>query len=52
VPLVAACLGLGERELPLIKMLEGGTWAAGRELANERRAGAPPIRVVSDGTLF
>jgi Protein of unknown function (DUF1688) len=51
-PLVAVRLGLAERELPLIKVLEGGTWAAGRELANERRGGAPPIRVVTDGTLF
>jgi Protein of unknown function (DUF1688) len=52
VPLVATRLGLAETELPLIKVLEGGTWAAGRELAGERRAGAPPIHVTSDGTLF
>jgi Protein of unknown function (DUF1688) len=52
VPLVATRLGLAETELPLIKVLEGGTWAAGRELADERRAGAPPIHVASDGTLF
>jgi hypothetical protein len=40
-------------ELPLAKILEGGTWRAGREVARERRAdGAPPIRVESDGTLF
>ena len=51
-PLVAARVGLEPTELPLIKVLEGGTWAAGRELADARRAGAPPIRVVSDGTLF
>ncbi len=51
-PLVATRLGLAPPELPLIKILEGGTWAAGRELADERRAGAPPIRVASDGTLF
>jgi hypothetical protein len=52
VPLVATRLALAQTELPLIKILEGGTWAAGRELADERRAGAPPIRVASDGTLF
>ena len=52
VPLVATRLGLATAELPLIKVLEGGTWAAGRELADERRAGAPPIHVTSDGTLF
>lgn len=40
-------------ELPLAKVLEGGTWGAGRELAFERRRdGAPPIRVQSDGTVF
>jgi hypothetical protein len=39
--------------LPLAKILEGGTWAAGRLLARERRADAsPPIRVISDGTVF
>jgi hypothetical protein len=46
-------LGLSTEELPLAKVLEGGTWRAGRELAAERRpSGAPPIRVVSDGTVF
>jgi hypothetical protein len=46
-------LGLSEQELPLAKVLEGGTWAAGRKLAAERRAGGtPPIRVESDGTVF
>jgi hypothetical protein len=39
--------------LPLGKILEGGSWAAGRAIARTRRAdGAPPIRVVSDGTVF
>ena len=51
-PLVARHLGLDAAELPLIKVLEGGTWAAGRELAEARRAGAPPIRITSDGTVF
>ena len=51
-PLVAVRVGLDATALPLIKVLEGGTWAAGRELADARRAGAPPIRVASDGTLF
>ncbi len=40
-------------ELPLAKILEGGTWSAGRRIARERRAdGSPPITVVSDGTVF
>jgi hypothetical protein len=34
-------------------MLEGGTWAAGRKIAAERRAGGtPPVNVASDGTVF
>jgi hypothetical protein len=39
--------------LPLACILEGGTWAAGREIAAERRpGGAPPLRIDSDGTVF
>jgi Protein of unknown function (DUF1688) len=39
--------------LPLAKILEGGTWAAGRLLARERRAdSSPPVTVISDGTVF
>jgi hypothetical protein len=45
-------LGLDARALPLGKVLEGGTWAAGRKLAAELRNGAPPFAVQSDGTLF
>ncbi len=46
-------LGLDATSLPLAKILEGGTWAAGRRLARERRADAsPPVKVVSDGTVF
>jgi hypothetical protein len=44
--------GLDATRLPLGKVLEGGSWAAGRRLAAELRGGAPPIRVQSDGTLF
>jgi hypothetical protein len=51
--------GLRERlrmdatSLPLAKVLEGGTWAAGRVLARERREDhSPPIKVISDGTVF
>ncbi len=50
---VRARLGLDESALPLAKVLEGGTWAAGRRIARERRGdGSSPIRVVSDGTVF
>jgi len=39
--------------LPLARILEGGTWAAGRKLAFERRPdGSPPLRIISDGTVF
>ena len=45
--------GLTIDEFPLARVLEGGTWAAGRRLAREKRAdGSPPIAVVSDGTVF
>jgi hypothetical protein len=46
-------LGMNSTNLPLAKVLEGGTWFAGRVLAAERRAGGgPPIAVTSDGTVF
>ncbi len=46
-------LGLTAAELPLAKVLEGGTWAAGRRIAREKRAdGGPPLTVISDGTVF
>jgi hypothetical protein len=52
-PLVRAELGVSEAQLPLAAVLEGGTWAAGRALAQKLRPGAAsPIRVLSDGTVF
>jgi hypothetical protein len=46
-------LGLDAVRLPLVKVLEAGTWFAGRRLAAERRPdGGPPIAVESDGTVF
>jgi len=46
-------VGLDAVALPLAKILEGGTWAAGRALAFERRPdGSPPVKVISDGTVF
>jgi hypothetical protein len=39
--------------LPLAKVLEGGTWAAGRVIARQKRPdGSPPLKIVSDGTVF
>ena len=52
-PLVCERLGKSQTDFPLAKVLEGGTWAAGRKIAAEKRAGgAPPLRIVSDGTVF
>jgi hypothetical protein len=46
-------LDLTPGQLPLAKVLEGGTWAAGRRIARELRpGGGPPLQLVSDGTLF
>jgi len=45
-------LRLGESQLPLACVLEGGSWAAGRELAQRLRGGLAPLRVASDGTVF
>lgn len=51
--LVRPELGVTPDRLPLAKVLEGGTWAAGRRLARECRTdGGPPIAVESDGTVF
>ncbi|MBK7332716.1 MAG: DUF1688 family protein [Betaproteobacteria bacterium] len=43
---------LGRPELPLACVLEGGTWAAGRETAAKLRGGEPPLAIESDGTVF
>ena len=52
-PLIRERLGRDEAALPLSRILEGGTWAAGRAIAAERRpGGGPPMQVVSDGTVF
>jgi len=50
---VRAALGVTPEAFPLARVLEGGTWAAGRRIAAERRAGgAPPVSIASDGTVF
>lgn len=45
-------LGVEATQLPLACVLEGGTWAAGRELARTLRGGLPPLTITSDGTVF
>jgi len=52
VPRVRKVLDRSEEELPLARVLEGGTWAAGRALAQRLRGGTPPLRIESDGTVF
>jgi hypothetical protein len=46
-------LGVSSEDMPLVKILEGGTWRAGRRMAAERRPdGGPPLQIISDGTVF
>jgi hypothetical protein len=46
-------LKMDDKSLPLAKVLEGGTWSAGRAIARALRAdGSPPIKILSDGTVF
>ena len=52
-PMVRERLGVTAEAFPLARVLEGGTWAAGRRIAKTLRAdGGPPIAVISDGTVF
>lgn len=47
-------IGKTEKEMPLVSILQGGTWAAGRVLAKEKRPldCSSPIKIRSDGTVF
>lgn len=50
---VRRLLGKSKNNFPLAAVLEGGTWAAGRKLAiNKRPGGNPPIAVVNKGDVF
>jgi hypothetical protein len=52
-PLIGVRLGLKPDLFPLASALEGGTWAAGRLIARQKRAdGGPAFQVLSDGTVF
>jgi hypothetical protein len=52
-PPVRQRLGVEAEAFPLARMLQGGSWAAGRKIAARLRAdGGPPLRVISDGTVF
>jgi hypothetical protein len=51
--LVRQRLGRDAVALPLPRILQGGTWAAGRAIARRQRAdGSAPVQVISDGTVF
>ena len=46
-------LGKDPSEFPLAKVLEGGTWWAGRKAAKAlREDSSPPLKIESDGTVF
>lgn len=46
-------LSMDQNSLPLAKVLEGGTWAAGRRIAKtKRKDGGSPVKIISDGTVF
>ena len=52
-PAVRALLGVSQDSFPLARLLEGGTWMAGRRIAAELRpGGGPPFTIISDGTVF
>jgi hypothetical protein len=52
-PMVGSRLGLSAEQFPLANVLEGGTWAAGRLIARDKRPdGGPPFQISSDGTVF
>ncbi len=45
--------GLTTESFPLAKVLEGGSWWAGRKIAKELRPDqSSPIQLISDGTVF
>jgi hypothetical protein len=51
--IVRVRLNMDRERLPLAKILQGGTWTAGRAIARKLRPdGGPPLRVISDGTVF
>lgn len=46
-------LQLTVQQLPIVKLLQGGTWEAGRQLAYEvRKDGSSPIKVEMDASVF
>lgn len=51
--LIRQQLNKDAQNLPLAKILQGGTWEAGRQIAKQKReGGTPPLQIISDGTVF
>jgi hypothetical protein len=51
--LIRQQLNKDQHALPLAKILQGGTWEAGRQIAKQKReGGSPPLQIISDGTVF
>ena len=51
--LIRQQLNKDAHSLPLAKILQGGTWEAGRQIAKQKREdGTPPLQIISDGTVF
>jgi hypothetical protein len=51
--IVRKTLNKTSNDLPLVKILQGGTWSAGRKIARQLRAdGFSPIRLINEGTVF
>ena len=50
---VCGRMGRTRAELPLARVLQGGTWSAGRVVARRlRKGGGPPLTLLSDGMVF
>jgi hypothetical protein len=50
---VRSKLGRDAAGFPLAKVLQGGSWSAGRALAHARRGdGSPPLKVIGDASVF
>ena len=50
---IRARLNMDRQSLPLARILQGGTWTAGRIIAKQLRPdGGPPLKIISDGTVF
>jgi hypothetical protein len=46
-------LNKSPKDFPLAKVLEGGSWWAGRKIAKMKRPdSSPPLKIISDGTVF